>query len=148
MPWPAVTASRGPWRPACIVTDAGPWSTATRLQHADDEATTWRKGKVLTDDVLTAEVVDSTFSMASGHGVGDLRVRSTEGVSGSDSDAAVTIKADAPISAASGLGRVMSWTAAAPTATDDFDSLLRGMEEKRGERGWTAPDKQRRRGSP
>jgi hypothetical protein len=81
----------------------------------------------------------------------DLRVRSTYGVSGSDSDAAATVKAEALTGAPSRLGRVMTSTAAATTssmATSDFSWLLRGMVERRSERGWTTPNKQRRRGSP
>jgi hypothetical protein len=42
--------------------------------------TTWCKGKVLTDDVWTAEAVDPPFSMVTGYSVGDLRMRSIEGV--------------------------------------------------------------------
>jgi hypothetical protein len=73
------------------------------------------------------------------------------GVSGSDSDAAVTVKADALTGAASGHGRATSSTAAAAMAlmvTGDFGWLLCGTVERRDERGWTASDKQRRRGSP
>jgi hypothetical protein len=72
-------------------------------------------------------------------------------VSGSDSDAAATVKADALTGAASGLGRATSLTAAtmtAPMAIGDFGWLLRRTEGKRGERGWTVPDKQWQQGSP
>jgi hypothetical protein len=64
--------------------------------------------------------------MVTGHGSGDLCARSTEGVSGSDSNAAAMT---------------------VPMVTRNFGWLLRGTEEKRGEWGWTASDKQQRRGS-
>jgi hypothetical protein len=93
------------------------------------------KGKVLTDDVLTPEAVDPAFSMATGHGVGDLCVRSTEGVSDSDSDAAMTIKADAPIGAASGHGWVTSLTAAATTAPMATSTHFYAEQRRKGVSG-------------
>jgi hypothetical protein len=98
-----------------------------------------------------AEEADLAFSMVTSYSASDLHMRSTEGVSGSDSDAASTVKADALTGAASGLGRVMNSIAAAataPMATGDFGWLLCGMVERRGEQGWTALDMQRWRGSP
>jgi hypothetical protein len=59
-------------------------------------------------------------------------------MSGSDSDVAATIKADALTDAGSGLGRVMSLTTAAMMAlmvTDDINWLLHGTEEKKGVNG-------------
>jgi hypothetical protein len=72
-------------------------------------------------------------------------------VSGSDSDAAATVKADALTSATSGLGRATSSTVTAvmaPMVIGDFGWLLRGTMERRGERGQTTQDKQRWWGSP
>jgi hypothetical protein len=97
------------------------------------------------------EATDSAFSTETGYDAGDLHVRSTEGVSGSDSDVAATVKADTLTSAASGLGRATSSTATAATAPmviSDFGWLLHGTMERRGERGWTTLDKQRWWGSP
>jgi hypothetical protein len=98
-----------------------------------------------------AEAADPAFLTATGYGAGDLCARNTEGVSDSDSDAAAIVKVDALTGVTSGLGWATSSTAAAAMslmATGDFSWLLRGIVERRGERGWTAPDKQRRRGSP
>jgi hypothetical protein len=41
------------------------------------------------------EEADPAFSIVTGYDAGDLRARSTEGVSGSDSNAAATVMADA-----------------------------------------------------
>jgi hypothetical protein len=56
-------------------------------------------------------------------------------MSGSDSNAVVTIKVDTLIDVTLGVGWATSLTAAAtmaPMATGDFGWLLRGTEEKKG----------------